>query len=68
MASDAMGRDDVSDWSEIHGEQQWTGWTLIIIIIIITITIIKLGYLLGCHGYGNFRGDSREHGYGIMLY
>ena len=22
MASDAMGRDDVSDWAAIHGEQQ----------------------------------------------
>jgi len=24
MASDAMGRDDVSDWAAIHGEQQRT--------------------------------------------
>jgi len=25
MASDAMGRDDVSDWAAIHGEQQYLG-------------------------------------------
>jgi len=24
MASDAVGRDDVSDWAAIHGEQQQT--------------------------------------------
>jgi len=24
MASDAMGHDDVSDWTAIHGEQQQT--------------------------------------------
>jgi len=24
VASDAMGNDDVSDWTAIHGEEQWT--------------------------------------------
>jgi len=28
MASDAMGRDDVSDWAAIHGEQRRTVVTL----------------------------------------